>query len=188
MTALVIDLMIALGGGVVGLIGGYVFGVLRTLTESRNERRDAGLAAIFKEMSLLHRYLVSWTAAYDPDPKKTTAASDSEGIPAQKHVKDQYNKFVHTFHDVNAIWIGEDTFDLIQEFSIASGELLNDLTDMEKIDGVWLLPDGTKPNERRKEQITKKYNQIRNALRAEVEASRHLSGYIIPNRWNRPRH
>ena len=68
---------IALVSGVVGLLGGgyvgYVFGVLRTLSESRNDRRDAGLAEIYKELSLFHRYLASWTADYDPD--KPTAAS-----------------------------------------------------------------------------------------------------------------
>ena len=52
-------LLLALVGGAVGLIGGYVFGVLRTLSERRNERRDAALAEIFKEMSLFYRYLGS---------------------------------------------------------------------------------------------------------------------------------
>jgi hypothetical protein len=63
----VTDLLIAVVGGAVGLVGGYVFGVLRTLGEHRNERRDAALAEIFKEMSLFYRYLVSWTEDIDPE-------------------------------------------------------------------------------------------------------------------------
>ena len=178
-------LLALLSGGVFGLLGGYVFGVLRTLTESRNERRDNALADIYKELSLFHRYLASWTAGYDPDPDKPTAAS--AGIPARKHVKDQYEKFVHAFHDVNAIWLGKDTYNLIQGFSLASRDLLKDLTDMRERDGVWLLPDGTNPNDRRKEQITPQYNEVRDVLRAEVEASRGLISwfrYRIVNRKN----
>ena len=112
------DLLIALLGGVVGLVGGYMFGVLRALNERRNERRDAALAKIFKEMSLFYRYLVSWTDDANPDPNEPTAASS--GIPAQKHVNDQYQKFTHTFYDVNAIWLDKNTYDLIQGFSVAS--------------------------------------------------------------------
>jgi hypothetical protein len=55
----VTDVLIALSGGVFGLLGGYVFGALRTLNERRSERRDAALAEIFKEMALFYRYLVS---------------------------------------------------------------------------------------------------------------------------------
>jgi hypothetical protein len=179
----VMDVLIAIGGGVVGLVGGYVFGVLRTLTESRNERRDVALAEIYKELSQFHRYLGSWTGGYDPDPDKPTA--ESSGMPARQHVNDQYKKFVHSFHDVNAIWLGEDTYDLIQGFSLASGDLLNDLTNMRKRAGVWLLPDGTNPDDRRKELITPKYNEIRDVLRSEVEASRYIIPYRIVRRKNR---
>jgi hypothetical protein len=54
---------------VVGAVVGYTLGVLRALSESRNERRDAALAEIYKELSLFHRYLGSWTAHPNPDPK-----------------------------------------------------------------------------------------------------------------------
>lgn len=176
------DVSIAIAGGAVGLAGGYVFGVLRTLTESRNERRDKGLADIYKELALFYRYLVSWTASYDPDPRKPTA--ESSDIPARDHVEAQYKRFVYTFQDVNAIWVGKDTYDLIQGFSDASGDLLNELTQMSKHNGVWLLPDGTKPDDRRKERIKPQYDNVRNVLRAEVEASRYLISYIIPPRRN----
>ena len=53
----VTDVLIALVGVVVGGLGGYVLGVLRTL----NERRDVALTEIFKEMSLFYRSLVTWT-------------------------------------------------------------------------------------------------------------------------------
>jgi hypothetical protein len=180
------DVLIALVGilvAVVGTVGGYLVGV----AQSRNERRDAALAEIFKEMSLFHRYLVSWVEDFDPDPEKPTSASSD--IPAQKHVNDQYQKFTYTFHDVNAIWLGKDTYALIQEFSIASRDFLNELEHMKKRAGAWRLPDGTDPKDRRKElRITPKYVEVRDALRAEVEASRDLVAwfqYRIVNRMKR---
>jgi hypothetical protein len=183
LTALVIDLVIALGGGVVGLAGGYLFGVLQTLSEYRNERRDVALAEIYKEMSLFHRYLGSWTADPYPDPKEPTA--ESSGVPARKHVKDQYQKFVYTFHDVNAIWLGDDTYNLIQRFSIASRDFLNELNDMTQRAGSWSLPDGTDPNDARKERVTKQYFEVRDALRAEI--SRYLVPSRIPHRIGKKR-
>jgi hypothetical protein len=180
----VTEVLIALVGAAGGYVFGYVFGVLRTLSESRNERRDAALAEIFKEMELFHRYLGSWTNNYDPDPNNPTG--ESSGIPAKQHVRDQYNKFVRAFHG-NAIWLGKDAYNLIQEFSIASRDLLNELIYMRPRDGVWRLPDGTDPKERREDQITPKYNKVRDALREEVEASRGLVAwfqYRIVNRKN----
>jgi hypothetical protein len=93
------------------------------------------------------------------------------------HVGEQYKKFVLAFHG-NAIWLGEDTYNLIQEFSIASRDLLNELIYMRPRDGVWRLPDGTDPKDRRKDQITPKYNKVRDALREEVEASRGLISWF----------
>jgi hypothetical protein len=179
------DVLIALVGilvAVVGTVGGYLVGV----AQSRNERRDAALAEIFKEMSLFYRYLGSWIEDIDPDPEKPTSASSD--IPARKHVNDQYQKFTYTFYDVNAIWLGEDTYALIQEFSVASRDFLNELEDMRARAGVWRLPDGTDPKDRRKEQITPKFYKVRDELRAEVEASRNLRlwfRYNIVNRKNR---
>jgi hypothetical protein len=170
----VTDVLIGLSGGVLGLLGGYVFGVLRTLSERRNERRDVALAEIFKEMSLFYRYLGSWIEADNPDPDKPSAASGD--IPVKDHVNDQYQKFTYTFYDVNAIWLGKDTYDLIQEFSGASRDFLNELESLRESAGAWRLPDGTNPKDRRKERITPKFYKVRDALRAEVEASR----YIIP--------
>jgi len=172
----VTDVLIGLSGGVLGLLGGYVFGVLRTLSERRNERRDVALAEIFKEMSLFYRYLGSWIEADNPDPDKLSVASGD--IPVKDHVNDQYQKFTFTFYDVNAIWLGKDTYDLIQEFSGASRDFLNELESMRESAGAWRLPDGTNPKDRRQERITPKFYKVRDALRDEVEASR----YIIPYR------
>ena len=116
-------LLIALLGAGVGIVGGYLVGV----AQSRNERRDAALAEIFKEMSLFYRYLGSWIEDINPDPDETSAASESSGIPARDHTREQYEKFTYTFYDVNAIWLGKDTYDLIQEFSVASRDFLNEL-------------------------------------------------------------
>ena len=161
------EVLIALVGILVGTVGGYLVGV----AQSRNERRDAALAEIFKEMSLFYRYLGSWIEDINPDPKETSAASESSGIPARKHVNEQYQKFTYTFYDVNAIWLGKDTYDLIQEFSVASRDFLNELESMRKINGVWRLPDGTNPKDRRQERIAPKFYEVRDELRAEVEAS-----------------
>jgi hypothetical protein len=161
--------------GVLGLLGGYVFGVLRTLSESRNERRDAALAEIFKEMDLFHRYLGSWADDPTPGPNAPSAASKASGIPTRKHVSDQYNKFVLAFHG-NAIWLGKDTYDLIQEFSAEGMDLLNGLSST--MAGATHLPDGTRSKARWKDQIDPKFKDVRDALRAEVEASRS----IIPHR------
>jgi hypothetical protein len=67
---------------------------------------------------------------------------------------------------------------LIQEFSGASRDFLNELESMRESAGAWRLPDGTNPKDRRKERITPKFYKVRDALRDEVEASR----YIIPYR------
>lgn len=161
----------------ISVVGGYLAG-FRT---SRNERRNDALAEIFKEMALFYRYLVSWTDTAAPDPDEPTA--ESSGIPARKHVNDQFKKFVLAFYG-NAIWIDNATYDLIQEFSLASRDLLNELESMRKIAGVWRLPDGTDPKDRRKEQITRKYDKVQNVLRAEVGASRYLIPFPIVIRRN----
>ena len=182
----VTDVLIALVGILVvgvGTVGGYLLGV----AQSRNERRDNALAEIFKEISLFYRYLGLWIEDINPDPKETSAASESSGIPAREHVDEQYQKFTYTFYDVNAIWLGKDTYDLIQEFSEASRDFLNELESMRERAGVWRLPDGTNPKDRRKELITPKFYKVRDALRAEVEASRDLVAwfqYRIVNRKN----
>jgi hypothetical protein len=184
----VTDVLLALVSGVLGIKGGYVGGGLRALNERRNERRDAALAEIFKEMSLFYRYLGSCIEGMNPDSKETSAASESSGIPARKHVNEQYQKFTYTFYDVNAIWLGKDTYDLIQEFSGASRDFPNELESMRESAGAWRLPDGTNPKDRRTEQITPKFYKVRDALRAEVEASRDLVAwfqYRIVNRMKR---
>jgi hypothetical protein len=167
MSDVLIPLVGILGVGV-GTVGGYLVGV----AQSRNERRDNALAEIFKEMSLFYRYLGSWIEADNPDPDKPIAASGD--IRVKDHVNDQYQKFTYTFYDVNAIWLGKDTYDLIQEFSGASKDFLNELESMKESAGAWRLPDDTDPKDRRKEQITPKFYKVRDELRAEVEASRNL--------------
>jgi len=166
--------LIALVGilvAVVGTVGGYLVGV----AQSRNERRDAALAEIFKEMDLFHRYLGSWADDPTRGPNAPSAASKSSGILARKHVNDQYQKFVLAFHG-NAIWLGQDTYELVQEFSAESMDLLNGLNSM--MAGATHLPDGTLPKARWKDQIYPKFKDVRDTLRDEVEASR----YIIPYR------
>ena len=61
---------------------------------------------------------------------------------------------------------------MVQEFSAESMDLLNGLNSM--MAGATHLPDGTQPKARRKDRITPKFNEVREALQAEVEASRGL--------------
>jgi len=171
-TEVLIALVTGVVTGVIGLLGGYFFGVLRTLNERRNERRDAALAEIFKEMSLFYRYLVSWTD--DPDPVPNEPSALSSGIPVRTHVNEQYQKFTRTFFD-NAIWLGQDTYNLIQAFVETSRVFLNELNSI-RADG--RLLDGTSPKDRRKEQLTPEFYKVRDALQAEVEASRNLVSWF----------
>jgi hypothetical protein len=178
-TAVITALLAGLLAAVISVVGGYLVGV----QASRNERRDAALAEIFKEMSLFYRYLYSWTDTANPDPQQLTAESESAGIPARKHVREQFNKFVLAFYG-NAIWLGKGTYDLIEEFVQASRVFLNDLQHMSERAGVWRLPDGTDPKDRRKDQITPKFYKVWDTLRAELEASRYLIPYRIVIRRN----
>ena len=102
----------------------------------------------------------------NPDPNKPTP--ESSVIPVKTHVNDQFGKFVRTFFD-NAIWLGEDTYDLIKKFVDAGRDILNELNSM-RADG--RLPDGTNPMDLWEEQLTPKFYKVQDALRAEVEASR----------------
>jgi hypothetical protein len=151
-------------GAVVGTVGGYLAGV----AQSRNERRDNALAEIYKEMTLFYGRLLSWTAEpLPPDPDQPSA--ESSGAPVKDYVEEQYKKFHRNFYS-NAIWLGKGTYDLIEEFVQASGGFLDELNRM--TGRVGRLPDGTNPTVRREERITPKFKEVRDALQAEVEASR----------------
>jgi len=177
----VTDLLIALLGGVVGLVGGYMFGVLRTLNERRNERRDAALAEIYKEMVLCYRSLVAWTDDPHPNPDKPNPESDTT---VRRYANQQFPKFVRTFYS-NAIWLGKGTYDLIEEFVVASRKALNELNDM-RADGS--LPSGTNPKRLREERLSPPFYKVQRALRDEVEASRDiLLSRIVKNWWGQRR-
>jgi hypothetical protein len=174
------DVLIALVGilvAVVGTVGGYLVGV----AQSRNERRDNALAEIYKEMTLFYGKLISWTDdPLPPDPDR--ASKESSGVPVKDHVGEQYKKFTRTFYS-NAIWLGKETYDSIEEFVQASRVFLNELNRM--TGGVGRLPDGTNPKDWRKDRITPKFHEVRDALQAEVEASRSIIPYRIVYMKNR---
>jgi hypothetical protein len=173
------DVLIALIGilvAIVGTVGGYLVGV----AQSRNERRDNALAEIYKEMTLFYGNLISWTD--DPIPPYPDQPSRaSSGVAVKDHVGDQYTKFTRTFYS-NAIWLGKDTYDLIEEFVQASRVFLNELNLMRG--RVGRLPDGTKTKDWREQRITPKFREVRDALQGEVEASRYIIPYRIVNRKN----
>jgi hypothetical protein len=106
------------------------------------------------------------TVTPNPDPNKLTP--ELSCISVKSHVNDQFGKFARTFFDY-AIWLGEDTYDLIKKFVDAGRDILNELNSM-RADG--RLPDGTNPMDLWEEQLTPKFYKVRDALRAEVEASR----------------
>jgi hypothetical protein len=165
----VTDVLIALMGVGVGSLGGYVLGVLRTLNERRNERRDDALAEIFKEMSLFYRGIVAWS--HSPTPDSISAEWD---IPLHEYVNKQYQKFVRTFYS-NAIWLGKDTYNLLETFVQACRNVLNEFNSDMRADG--RLADGTDPRDRWEEQIKPQFYAVQNKLRAEVEASRSIIPY-----------
>jgi hypothetical protein len=174
----VTGVLTALVGIVVGGLGGYVLGVLRTLNERRNERRDAALAEIFKEMSLFYRSLITWTDDPNPDPNKPNPES---GIPVRDHANSQYKVFTRAFYG-NAIWLGKDTYDLIEDFVKVSRIFLNEINLM-RADGS--LPAGTNAKDLRAQELSPKFYKVQNKLRAEVEASRYIIPYRIVTRKNR---
>jgi hypothetical protein len=173
------DVLIALVGILVvgvGAVGGYLVGV----AQSRNERRDNALAEIYKEMTLFYGRLISWTDdPLPPDPDQPSRMSLD--VPVKDHVGEQFTKFTQTFY-INAIWLGKDTSDLIEEFVQASRVFLNELNLMRG--RVGRLPDGTKTKDWREQRITLQYNKVRNALEDEVETSRYIIPYRIVIRRN----
>jgi hypothetical protein len=168
------EVLIAIVSGAVGLLGGgyvgYAFGVLRTLGERRNERRDNALAEIFKEMSLFYRGLVAWTDDPDPNPNKPSMVSD---VSVREYANGRYREFTRTFYG-NAIWLGKDTQDLIEGFVKASRIVLNEVNLM-RADGS--LPAGKNAKDLR-EGLSPKFYEVQKKLRAEVEASRDIIPHI----------
>jgi hypothetical protein len=81
--------------------------------------------------------------------------------------------FSRTFYG-NAIWLGTDTYDLIEDFVKASRIVLNELTRM-RADGS--LPAGTNPKALRAQELSPKFYEVQRVLRAEVEASRDVIPY-----------
>jgi hypothetical protein len=177
----VTDGLLALGSLVVGALGGalggYVFGVLRTLNERRNERRDAALEEIFKEMSLFYRGIVGWS--HSPTPG---SFSPEWGIAWKEYVNKQYPQFLRAFYS-NAIWLGKDTYDLLEEFVQACRNVLNEFNSGMRADG--RLADGTDPRDRWEEQIKPQFYAVQEKLVDEFETSRFIIPYRIVIRENR---
>jgi hypothetical protein len=164
------DVLIALIGILVagvGTVGGYLVGV----AQSRNERRDNALAEIFKEMSLFYRGLVAWTDDPDPNPNKSSLVPD---VSVREYANSRYQESTQTFYG-NAIWLGKDTQDLIENFVQASRIGLNELNPM-RADGS--LPSGKNAKAVR-EELSPKFYEVQKKLRDEVDASRRIIPYRI---------
>lgn len=156
-------LLAAVLGAGVGTVGGYVFGV----SQSRNERRDNALAEIFKEMMLFYRGVVAWTA-----PNQTTGPITEPGTTWRDHCRRQYEVFISAYQG-NAIWLGKDTQEMIQEVAQAGMDFLNGVDTHGRG-----MSDGTRAWDWRANNLMPKLDKVQDALRSEVEASR----YIIPYR------
>lgn len=157
------EFLFPLMGVVIGLVGGYVFGV----AQARAERRDSALAEIFKEMMLFYRSVVAWTSEHD-----TTGPIVDPESTWKEFCRKQYEVFLDAFYG-NAIWLGSNTEGMIEEFAHAGKDLLNHINN----DGR-RMKNGESAWDWRKHNLAPKLTVVRDALRAEVETSR----YIIPYR------
>lgn len=142
----------------VAVIGAYFFGA----SSSRNERRDAALAEIYKEMTLFYRGVVAWTSqegvSRGPITEPETSWDD--------YCKGQYEVFLRAFYG-NAIWLGRSTERMIQEFADAGRDLLNGIDQYGRH-----MPDGKSVWDWRARELRPKLDMVEDALRAEVEMSR----------------
>jgi hypothetical protein len=174
----VTEALVALVSLVVGILAGYVFGVLRTLNERRNERRDDAIAEIYRLESLFYHSVVSWTA--NPTSAPPTASN------WELHCRNLYREFTDAYH-ANSIWLGSDTYELIKEFGHAGKDILNEFRHMDR-NGQ--LPSGKSAWDRRAEVLMPKHDKVEDALRTEMEWSRSLTRALIPtrlvNRRNEP--
>lgn len=158
---MLVGLLATVIGAVIGVVGGYFFGVAR----SRNERRDNALAEVSKEMMLFYRGVVSWTA-----PNETRGPFTDPDAGWQDSCRGQYEKFIDALYG-NEIWLGKATKDMIQEFAEAGRIFLNGVDKRGRF-----MQDDTSAWAWRDENLSPKLEKVQDALRAEVEASR----YILP--------
>ncbi len=156
---------------VVAVVGAYFFGVSR----SRNERRDAALAEIFKEMMLFYRGVVAWTS-----PNQTSGPLTQQGTSWRDYSRQQYEVFLNAFYG-NAIWLGKNTQEMIQGFADAGKDLLNGIDHQGR-----RMSNGTSAWDWRAENLAPKLNDVEDALRAEMEASRYIIPYRIVIKKNAP--
>lgn len=115
MNDLLSSLLVGVFVGVVTLVGGYYFGVLR----SRNERRDAAISEIFKEMMLFYRVILGWIG--DRDPKGSPKVEPD--LTWEEYSWKRYEIFIDAFQG-NEIWLDGTTYKMIQEFAHAGWEIM----------------------------------------------------------------
>ena len=164
------ELPIVLVSGVAGSLLGYVFGVLRTLNERRNERRDEAIAEIYRLESQFYRGVVSWTA----DPVSPPPA----GGNWEDYCRNLFREFTDVYH-ANSIWLGKDTYELIMEFGQAGMAILNEFRHMTS---AGYLRDGAGRGTYATRCSGRRHDKVEDALRTEMEWSRSL----IPRHSFRP--
>lgn len=83
----------------------------------------------------------------------------------------------------NAIWLGKDTQDMIQEVAQAGMDFLNGVDTHGRG-----MSDGTRAWDWRANNLMPKLNKVQDALRSEVEASRYIIPYRIVIKKREPEH
>ena len=160
------ELLPALLASVISLVGGYYFGVVR----SRNERRDAAIAEIFKEMMLFYRGIQGWI----DDPKGGPLVECDTSW--EDHCWKRYAVFLDALHGYE-IWLDEATYKLMQDFAHAGREVLNRFSLPRAVNE----PDADRMAEwdrLRMDLLARRLNEATDAMKAEFDDSR----YIIPYR------
>jgi hypothetical protein len=154
-----IDLMSPLLVSVVSVVGGYYLGVVR----GRNERRDAAIAEVFKEMMLFYRGILGWI----DDPRPNGSPLVDPDITWKEYCWKRFDIFMDAFEGYE-IWLGGNTHALIREFEHAGLEIMKEFS----------LPRAVnEPYEARRDEwdqlrndlLARKLNKASDALRDEMQ-------------------
>ncbi len=163
------EVLAALLAGVVGLVGGYVFGI----AQSPNERRDNALADIYGAMSLFYREMIAWMSL--PSEKPYTAPGEPS-LEWRDSCAGLGKRFMNTYFG-NSIWLGRETDEMVNKFAVDAMGVLFQLARMES-DG-FVYPEMRRGKDLLEERLAAQYREIGDRLREEIEASRTIIPYRI---------
>jgi hypothetical protein len=160
----VTEVLLGLMGILVGVVGGYLFGI----AQSRNERRDNALADIYGALSLYYRCLIGWSSLPHLKPNVPPGEPEQEWGECCLHLSDAFNDAYFR----NSIWLGEETDGMIERFAVDAQGVFERFTLMDK--NGYIFPEGVAAKKLLRETLAPRYAEIRRALRSEIEVSRYL--------------